>query len=135
MYMVHNYVQFHQLFSFYNFDQFLECCMQKGHVFDSNQDDDAKNICKTAFEVLEHFFNDLQCRSITLKNLDAIAVYDKKTLEELFTAFLKLKSFEKFPKSLRFEILIRELDAYEEFKQKRKEILHMLQKILEFATG
>ncbi len=66
---------------------------------------------------------------------DAIAKYDKQTIEEHFTAFLELKSFEKYVKSLSFEILNQEVDAYEQFKIKRKEVLHMLQKVLEFATG
>lgn len=111
----------------------LDQCVQHGYSF-SLQQNIASKIYEKILFVLQHFFTDLQQRSIKLRELDELLEYDIHAFEENFIAFLNLKSFEEFV-SLDFNTITIELNAYEEFKLKKHKALHLIHKILDFATG
>ena len=94
----------------------------------------AQRICEQARAHLTKFFNDLNTRQVTPKDLDEFyKAGDFVKTKEIVKSFISIGVFKEHSRTL--QALELEVSEYNKFKEQNKKLLHFAHTFQEFAEG
>lgn len=113
---------------------FIEQMLNARIVPKTEEEKAAQRICEQARAHLTKFFNDLNTRQVTPKDLDELyKAGDFVKTKEIVKSFISIGVFKEHREALK--ALELEVSAYNKFKERNKKLMHFAHTFQEFAEG
>ena len=113
---------------------FIEYILNTDIVPKTEEERTAQKICEQAKTHLTKFFNDLNTRQVTPKDLDEFyKAGDFMKTKEIVKSFISIGVFKEHRGAL--QALELEVSAYSKFKERNKKLMHFAHTFQEFAEG